>query len=68
MRELLRRALAALGDAEVRRLTAERDEARRTRAVALTAAVRWHAVAQIHQARADAQAKTNTTKESTTWP
>ncbi|MCX5066939.1 hypothetical protein OOJ91_13890 [Micromonospora lupini] len=56
MREVLRRLLAGLGDAEVARLKAERDEARRTRAVAMAAAVRWHGVAQIHQARADAQA------------
>ncbi|MBM0275128.1 hypothetical protein [Micromonospora tarensis] len=65
MREVLRRLLAALGDAEVRRLTAERDEARRIRDRAVRAVVRWHAIARIEKARADALAATRT-KESTT--
>ncbi|MGW5556890.1 hypothetical protein ACWER9_06660 [Micromonospora sp. NPDC003944] len=62
----MRRWLARLVDAEVRQLKAELDEARRTRAKAMAAAVRWHAVAQIHKARADALAAQHRTKESTT--
>ncbi|MEU6387690.1 hypothetical protein ABZ847_29505 [Streptomyces bauhiniae] len=42
----MRRWLARLVDAEVRRLTAERDHARTTRAQALRAALRWQGMAQ----------------------
>ncbi|MFI1195494.1 hypothetical protein ACH4T9_19865 [Micromonospora sp. NPDC020750] len=61
----MRRWLARLVDAEVRRLAAERDEARRTRAIALHAAVRWHRLALTWRAGATAPAPTNT-EESTT--
>lgn len=55
---MLRRWLARLVSAEVRRLTDERDEARRTRAVALESAVRWHRIALAFKAQADARAQT----------
>lgn len=48
---MLRRWLARLVSAEVRRLTAQRNKAAR-------AAVRWHERALIEKARADAQAVT----------
>lgn len=54
----MRSWLARLVSGEVRRLTVERDEARRTRAVALGAAVRWHRTALLFKARADALAVT----------
>lgn len=41
----MRRWLAWLADAEVRRLRAELDKARVTRARALRAATRWHEIA-----------------------
>lgn len=55
----MRSWLARLLSAEVRRLTAERDEARATRRAALEAAVRWHRLALIHKARADVLAINN---------
>lgn len=55
----MRRWLARLVDAEVRRLTAERDMARRDRNRAVRVAVRWHGIAQIQEARADALATIN---------
>ncbi|MFI2663698.1 hypothetical protein [Micromonospora carbonacea] len=62
---MLRSWLARLVDAEVRRLTRERDDARAARRVALEAAVRWHRLALINKARADALA-INNPKESNT--
>ncbi|WP_431976147.1 hypothetical protein [Micromonospora haikouensis] len=60
---MLRSWLARLLSAEVRRLTAERDQARATRRDALTAAVRWHRLALIHKARADVLAINHNTEE-----
>lgn len=52
----MRRWLARLVDAEVRRLTDERDMARQTRQTALRAALRWHQASQLWHAAATAAA------------
>ncbi|PZF98525.1 hypothetical protein [Micromonospora deserti] len=60
---MLRDLLGRLVDAEIRRLTAERDQARTDRDRATRAAARWHAAALIHKARADALATTHTKEQ-----
>ncbi|QDY06137.1 hypothetical protein FJK98_02305 [Micromonospora sp. HM134] len=61
----MRRWLARLVSAEVRRLTAERDRARTTRAEAIRVALLWHAAARRRQDPAMDRAAEHNIKEST---